>query len=137
MASKVQIGINGFGRIGRITFRVIEEQYSDILEVVAINDLVPVETNAHLLRYDSNYRAFPRKVEYDDKSIYVDGRPVRVFVEKDPAKIPWGDLGVDIVLECTGVFTDGRKAAAHLEGGAKKVIISAPPSPEDLSLIHI
>jgi glyceraldehyde 3-phosphate dehydrogenase len=128
MAEKVQVGINGFGRIGRVTFRVICEEYSDILEVVAINDLVPVETNAHLLRHDTNYRAFPHKVEYN---LYVDGRPIRVFVEKDPAKIPWGDLGVDIVLECTGVFRDGRKAAAHLEGGAKKVIISAPPSPTD------
>jgi len=131
----VQVGINGFGRIGRITFRAIQELYGDTIEVVALNDLVDPNTNAHLLKYDSNYGAFGGSVEVGEKEIVVNGKPIRVFAEKDPAAIPWGDLGVDVVVESTGVFTDGAKAKAHLAGGAKKVIISAPATNEDLTVV--
>src|SRR5687767_9532627 len=119
----VQVGINGFGRIGRITFRAIQERYGDSIEVVALNDLVDSETNAHLLKYDSNYGKFSGAVEVREQELVVNGKPIKVFAEKDPARIPWGDLGVDVVVESTGVFTDGAKARAHLDGGAKKVII--------------
>ncbi len=131
----VQLGINGFGRIGRITLRAILERYADTVEVVAINDLVDPAMNAHLLKYDSNYGAFGGTVEVVEGGLCVNGRSVRVFAEKDPAKIPWGDLGVDVVLESTGVFTDGTKARAHLEAGAKKVIISAPATNEDITVV--
>lgn len=124
---KVQVGINGFGRIGRITFRAIMERYGDILEVKGINDLTSVETNAHLLRHDTNYGAFPLPVEVGNNALIVGGQTIRVCAERDPANLPWEDLGVDIVLECTGFFTSADKAAAHITGGgAKKVIISAP-----------
>ncbi|HIE50871.1 MAG TPA: type I glyceraldehyde-3-phosphate dehydrogenase [Armatimonadetes bacterium] len=129
MAEKVRIGINGFGRIGRVTCRAILEEYSEQLEVVAVNDLFPVATNAHLFKYDTNYGTFPGEVECDEHNLIVNGCKIRVYEEKDPANIPWGDHGVDIVLECTGVFRDGAQAAAHLKGGVKKVIISAPPRP--------
>ena len=131
----VQLGINGFGRIGRITLRAILERYADTVEVVAVNDLVDPAMNAHLLKYDSNYGAFGGTVEVVEGGLCVNGRSVRVFAEKDPAKIPWGDLGVDVVLESTGVFTDGTKARAHLEAGAKKVIISAPATNEDITVV--
>lgn len=131
----VQLGINGFGRIGRITLRAILERYADTVEVVAINDLVDPAMNAHLLKYDSNYGAFGGTVEVVEDGLCINGRSVRVFAEKDPAKIPWGDLGVDVVLESTGVFTDGTKARAHLAGGAKKVIISAPATNEDITVV--
>lgn len=131
----VQVGINGFGRIGRITFRAIQERYRDTVEVVALNDLVDPETNAHLLRYDSNYGPFRGTVETREKEVVVDGKAIRVFAERDPAKIPWGDLGVDVVVESTGVFTDGTKARAHLDGGAKKVIISAPATNDDFTIV--
>lgn len=131
----VQVGINGFGRIGRITFRAIQERYRDTIEVVALNDLVDPHTNAHLLKYDSNYGGFKGSVEVGENEITVDGQRIRVFAEKDPARIPWGDLGVDVVVESTGVFTDGSKARAHLDGGAKKVIISAPATHEDLTIV--
>ncbi len=133
--SKVQVGINGFGRIGRITFRAIMERYADVLEVKGINDLAPVETNAHLLRHDTNYGAFPGDIEAADGALVVNGQSIGVCQERDPGKLPWGDLGVDIVLECTGIFTDGEKAAAHLSAGAKKVIISAPAKGEDKTLV--
>ncbi|MBK8433160.1 MAG: type I glyceraldehyde-3-phosphate dehydrogenase [Chloroflexi bacterium] len=122
----IKIGINGFGRIGRQVYKVIYENYKGILDVEAINDLTAVETNAHMLKYDSTYGRFPGKVEAHDGQIYVDGQVLKSYAEKDPANLPWGDLGVDIVLECTGIFTSKEKAAAHLAGGAKKVIISAP-----------
>jgi glyceraldehyde 3-phosphate dehydrogenase len=122
----IKIGINGFGRIGRQVYKVIYENYKGILDVEAINDLTAVETNAHMLKYDSTYGRFPGKVEARDGQIYVDGQVLKSYAEKDPANLPWGDLGVDIVLECTGIFTSKEKAAAHLAGGAKKVIISAP-----------
>jgi glyceraldehyde 3-phosphate dehydrogenase len=131
----VKVGINGFGRIGRITFRAIQERYGDTIEVVALNDLVDPHTNAHLLKYDSNFGAFKGSVEVGENDIKVNGKSVRVFAEKDPARIPWGDLGVDVVVESTGAFTDGEKAKAHLAGGAKKVIISAPATHEDLTIV--
>jgi len=122
----VKVGINGFGRIGRQVYKAIYENYRGVLDVEAINDLMAVETNAHLLKYDSTYGRFPGDVEARDGEIYVDGEKLRSFAERDPAKLPWGDLGVDIVLECTGIFKDRDRAGLHLDGGAKKVIISAP-----------
>ena len=131
----VQVGINGFGRIGRITFRAIQERYRDSIEVVAINDLTDPETNAHLLKYDSNYGKFNGSVVVGENDITVNGGKIRVFAQKDPAQIPWGDVGVDVVVESTGFFTDGNSARAHLQGGAKKVIISAPATNEDLTIV--
>ncbi len=122
----IKVGINGFGRIGRQVFKVIYENYKGVLDVEAINDLMPVDTNAHLLKYDSTYGRFPGEVEVKDGNIYVDGELLKSFAERDPSKLPWGDLGVDIVLECTGIFLDKDSASQHLDAGAKKVIISAP-----------
>jgi glyceraldehyde 3-phosphate dehydrogenase len=130
-----KIGINGFGRIGRLVFRAINQHYGDKLEIAAVNDLTDAKTNAHLLKYDSTYGIYPGKVEASPDSIIVDGETTRVIAERDPAKIPWKDLGVDIVLESTGLFTDATKAAAHLQGGAKKVIISAPATNEDITIV--
>ncbi len=130
-----RIGINGFGRIGRQVLRAIIEQHSEDLEVAAINDLTDAKTNAHLLRYDSNYGAFPGKVEIKDDALVINGNPIRVFAQRDPAQIPWKDAGVQIVVESTGVFTDAKRAAAHLEAGAKKVIISAPATNEDAMVV--
>lgn len=124
MATK--IGINGFGRIGRQVFKKIYEDYQGVLDVEAINDLVPVETNAHLLKYDSTYGRFPGLVEVKDGDMYIDGEKLKSYSERDPAALPWGELGVEIVIESTGVFRDRAGAAKHLEAGAKKVIISAP-----------
>ncbi len=122
----VKIGINGFGRIGRQVFKKIYEDYQGVLDVEAVNDLYPVETNGHLLKYDSTYGRFPGKVEVKDGDLYIDGEKLKSYAERDPAKLPWGELGVDIVLECTGIFKDRDSAGKHLEAGAKKVIISAP-----------
>ncbi len=133
MATK--IGINGFGRIGRLTFRTISQYHSGQLEVVAVNDLTDTKTNAHLLKWDSTYGAYPGKVASTEKSITVDGREVRIISERDPASIAWTDYGVDIVIESTGLFTDATRAAAHLKGGAKKVIISAPAHNEDVTIV--
>jgi len=130
----VRVGINGFGRIGRQSLKAIIERTSGI-EVVAINDLVDTEMNALLFRYDSTYGRYPGTVEHTDDSLIVDGREIKVLKEKDPAAIKWGDLGVDIVIESTGLFTDADKARAHLEGGAKKVIISAPAKHEDVTVV--
>ena len=124
----IKVGINGFGRIGRQVFKAIYENYKGVLDVEAINDLMPVETNAHLLKYDSTYGRFPGKVEVKDGDIYVDGDKLKSFAERDPAKLPWAELGVDIVLECTGIFRDKASAGKHITAGAKKVIISAPGS---------
>ncbi|OHO32024.1 type I glyceraldehyde-3-phosphate dehydrogenase [Corynebacterium sp. HMSC034B08] len=121
-----RIGINGFGRIGRSALRIIEDEYKGELEVVKINDLTNNETLAHLLKYDTAYGQFKHGIEYDDHSISIDGRRIEVSAEKDPAHLAWGDLDVDIVLECTGVFRKGPEAQAHIDAGAKKVIISAP-----------
>jgi glyceraldehyde 3-phosphate dehydrogenase len=129
------VGINGFGRIGRQVFKAILDRYPEELEVVAVNDLTSPETNAHLLKFDSTYGRFPGEVESDSEGLIVNGKKVKVVSERDPAKIPWGDMGVDIVVESTGIFTDASKAAGHLEGGAKKVIISAPASGEDQTIV--
>lgn len=122
----VKVGINGFGRIGRQVYKAIYENYKGVLDVEAVNDLMDVKTNAHLLKYDSTYGRFPGEVEVRDDNIYVDGEMLKSYAERDPAKLPWGELGVDIVLECTGIFKDKDTAGKHLEGGAKKVLISAP-----------
>ena len=121
----VKVGINGFGRIGRNFFRALTEQGAD-LEVVAVNDLTDTKTLAHLLKYDSILGRFPGEVSYDEDSITVDGKQIKVLGERDPKNLPWKDLGVDIAVESTGLFTDGTKAQAHIEAGAKKVVISAP-----------
>ena len=126
----VRVGINGFGRIGRNFFRAVQASGADI-EIVAANDLMDNKSIAHLLKYDSVLGVLPDEVSSDDQSITVGGKTVRVFEERDPAAIAWGDLDVDIVIESTGIFTDATKAKAHLDGGAKKVIISAPASNED------
>ena len=130
-----RIGINGFGRIGRQVLRATMERHPDILEVVAVNDLTDAKTNAHLFKYDSTYGRYPGTVQAAEKSISVDGREITITAERDPAKIPWGDMGVDIVIESTGVFTDASKAAEHIKAGAKKVIISAPASGEDMTIV--
>lgn len=121
-----RVGINGFGRIGRQVFKVIAERFADDIEVVAVNDLTDDVTLAHLLKYDSTYGKFPGCVEVGEGSLTVNGRSVRSLAEKDPASLPWRDLGVDVVIESTGRFTDADKAALHLEAGARKVVISAP-----------
>ena len=129
------IGINGFGRIGRLVLRAILERHPDKVNVVAVNDLTDTGTNAHLFKYDSNYGVYPGTVEATEDTIAVDGRAIKIVAERDPNKLPWGDLGADIVLESTGFFTDASAAAGHMEGGAKKVIISAPAKGEDLTLV--
>jgi glyceraldehyde 3-phosphate dehydrogenase len=129
-----RIGINGFGRIGRHTLKALLERYPDI-EVVAVNDITDAATSAHLLRYDSTYGRFPGEVGVDGNNIVVNGRRINVLAEKDPSVIPWGDLGAKIVVESTGHFTDAEKASAHLRGGARKVIISAPAKNEDITLV--
>jgi len=133
MATKV--GINGFGRIGRLTLRAINEYQDDKLEVVAVNDLADTRTNAHLLKWDSTYGPYPGQVEVTEDTIIVDGNTIKVLAERDPAKIPWLDYGVEIVIESTGLFTDATKAAAHRQGGAKKVLISAPAKNEDVTVV--
>ncbi|MGE5574030.1 MAG: type I glyceraldehyde-3-phosphate dehydrogenase [Bacillota bacterium] len=129
----VRVGINGFGRIGRIVYRAATE--NPAIDVVAVNDLADAKTNAHLLKYDSVHGTFRGSVEAKDGEIVVNGKPVKVLSEKDPAAIPWKDHGVDIVIESTGVFTSGDKAAGHLKGGAKKVIITAPAKGEDITIV--
>jgi glyceraldehyde 3-phosphate dehydrogenase len=133
MATK--IGINGFGRIGRQVLKAINEQHAGKLEVVVVNDLTDTKTNAHLLKYDSNYGRYPGKVEAAEDSIVVDGKKIKVISEKEPANIPWRDYGVEIVVEGTGRFTEGPKAAGHLQGGAKKVLITAPAKQEDITIV--
>jgi len=130
-----RVGINGFGRIGRLTFRTINQYHKGELEVVAINDLADTATNAHLLKWDSTYGPYPGTVTASDDAIIVDGHKVKVISERDPASIPWRDHGVDIVIESTGLFTDATKASAHLKGGAKKVLISAPAKNEDITIV--
>jgi glyceraldehyde 3-phosphate dehydrogenase len=130
----VRVGINGFGRIGRQSLKAMIER-TPIVEVVAINDLVETEMNALLFRYDSTYGRYPGTVDHTDDALIVDGREIRVLKEKDPANLPWGDLGVDIVVESTGLFTDADKARAHINAGARKVIISAPAKNEDVTIV--
>jgi glyceraldehyde 3-phosphate dehydrogenase len=130
-----KIGINGFGRVGRLTLRAVNQYHKGQLEVAAVNDLADAKTNAHLLKWDSTYGPYLGEVKAADDSITVDGQKVKVLAERDPANIKWGALGVDIVIESTGLFTDATKAAAHLKGGAKKVIISAPAKNEDITIV--
>lgn len=142
----VKVGINGFGRIGRQVLKAIRDRYPQDLEVVAFNDIGDMKTMAHLLKYDTNYGRYNGTVEVADDALIIDGKKVKVFKETDPSAIPWGDLGVDIVVESTGLFTikeDGvnkkgktvKGAASHIKGGAKKVIISAPAEGEDLTIV--
>jgi glyceraldehyde 3-phosphate dehydrogenase len=130
-----RVGINGFGRIGRQVLRATLEHHPDELEIVAVNDLADSKANAHLFKYDTNFGRYPGTVQAVDGGLEVDGRLIKSISERDPAKLPWGELGVDIVIESTGFFTNGEKAAAHIEAGAKKVIISAPASNEDKTLV--
>src|SRR5690348_10655432 len=129
-----RVGINGFGRTGRQTLKALLERYPN-LEVVAINDLTDSATNAHLLKYDSTYGRFPGEVRVEGNNVVVNGQHIKISAEKDPGAIPWGDLGVAIVVESTGHFTDAEKASAHLRGGARKVIISAPAKNDDITLV--
>ncbi|MDI6827264.1 MAG: type I glyceraldehyde-3-phosphate dehydrogenase [Armatimonadota bacterium] len=131
----VKVGINGFGRIGRLTLRAILEKYPDEIEVVALNDIVDAKTNAHLFKYDSSYGIYCGDVRAEDKDIVVNGKKIFVYAEKDPAAIPWGDHGVQVVVESTGVFTDAEKAKAHLRDSVKKVIITAPAKNEDVTIV--
>jgi glyceraldehyde 3-phosphate dehydrogenase len=132
----VKIGINGFGRIGRQVFKAIHDFHPDTLQVVAVNDLTDPQTNAHLLKYDSNYGPFPGDISASDGAITVDGQSIKVLAQRDPAQIPWKDLGIEIVIESTGLFTAAEKARAHIDGGgAKKVIISAPAKGEDFTVV--
>ncbi|MCG6122158.1 MAG: type I glyceraldehyde-3-phosphate dehydrogenase [Microvirga sp.] len=132
----VKVAINGFGRIGRNILRAIAESGRTDIQVVAINDLGPVETNAHLLRYDSVHGRFPGQVTVSGDTIDVGSGPIKVTAIRNPAELPHGELGVDIALECTGIFTDRDKAAAHLQAGAKRVIVSAPASGADLTVVY-
>jgi len=129
-----RVGINGFGRIGRQSLKALIERTPDA-EVVAVNDLMSVELNALLFKHDSTYGAFDGTVEHTESSLIVNGKEIKVLMERNPADLPWGDLGVDIVIESTGIFTDATKAAGHLEGGAKKVLISAPAKNEDATIV--
>ena len=130
-----KVGINGFGRIGRLALKAINQRCRENLEVMAVNDLTDARTNAHLFKYDSNYGIYPGKVEAGEGYITVDDRKIEVLAQRDPAKIPWRDYGVEIVIESTGLFTQATKAVAHLQGGAKKVIISAPAREEDITIV--
>ena len=131
-----RIGINGFGRIGRQVLRATIERHPQNLAVVAINDLTDANTSAHLFKYDSTYGRYPGTVEVSNDALLVDNMRIAVLAERDPAKIPWGNMGVDIVLESTGRFTDAALAADHLKSGAKKVIISAPAKGEDFVTLY-
>jgi glyceraldehyde 3-phosphate dehydrogenase len=130
-----RVGINGFGRVGRQVFKALREAYPDEIEVVAVNDLTDAETLAHLLKYDTNYGETDEEISVEGNAIIVDDQRIMVTAEKDPANLPWKDLGVDIVIESTGRFTDAQKAAAHLQAGAKKVIITAPAKNEDITIV--
>src|ERR1700749_3427531 len=127
----VRVGINGFGRIGRNVFRAAYERGADI-EWLAVNDLVDPKTIAHLLKYDSNYGPFPGSVEAPEKGLRVDGRDIQVLAERDPAQLPWEELGAEVVIESTGLFTDRENASKHLAAGAKKGLISAPATQPDV-----
>ncbi len=131
----VKIGINGFGRIGRLSLRTLQKHYRGQFDVVAVNDLTDTKTNAHLFKYDTTYGPFQGEVAHTEDSITVNGDTIRVFAQTDPAQIPWGEMGCDIVLEATGRFTDANLAKAHLAAGAKKVIITAPAKNEDVTLV--
>jgi len=131
----IKVAINGFGRIGRQVFKILTEKHATEVEIVAINDLTDNEGLAHLLKYDSNYGVWDATITPNKDSIEVNGKKIKTFEEKDPAKLPWEDLGVDVVLECTGFFTDGELAKSHITAGAKKVLISAPATNHDITLV--
>jgi len=131
----IRIGINGFGRIGRQVMKAINERHPDKLEVVAVNDLFDTKTNAHLFKYDSNYGRYAGTVEAAEGGLVIDGKPISVFAEREPGKIPWGQVAVDLVVESTGLFTDAQQARAHIRDSVKKVIISAPAKNEDATLV--
>src|SRR5438045_880654 len=130
----VRVGINGFGRIGRQSLKALIERAPDV-EVVAVNDLVDTSMNALLFKHDSTYGAYPGTVEHTDDALIIDGREIKVLQERDPVNLPWGDMGVEVVLESTGLFTDADKARAHINAGARKVIISAPAKGEDITIV--
>src|SRR6202142_2802487 len=132
----IRVAINGFGRIGRNVLRAIAESGRTDIEVVGINDLGPVETNAHLLRYDSVHGRFPGTVTIDGDAMIVDQHKIKVSAIRNPAELPHKDLGVDIALECTGIFTSKEKASAHLAAGARRVLISAPADGADLTVVY-
>ncbi len=132
---KAKLGINGFGRIGRLTLRTIKQYHDENLEVVAINDLADIKTNAHLLKWDSTYGRYPGNIESGDNIIIVDDQMIHVISERDPGGIPWQNHGVDLVIESTGLFTDATQAMKHFQGGVKKVIISAPAKNEDITIV--
>jgi glyceraldehyde 3-phosphate dehydrogenase len=136
MAKKTRIAINGFGRIGRNIVRAIYESGRTDIDIVAINDLGPVETNAHLMRYDSVHGRFPHQVTVDGDTIRVGKESFKVFAERDPANLPWGKHDIDIVMECTGIFTAKDKASLHLAAGAKRVLVSAPGENADLTVVY-
>jgi glyceraldehyde 3-phosphate dehydrogenase len=131
----VKVGINGFGRIGRQALKALLERHPDGVDVVGINDLFDTSTNAHLFKYDSNYGPYRGAVEARENSFVVDGREIQVSAERDPARIPWRQWGVEVVIESTGLFTDATRARAHLEAGAKKILISAPAKNEDITIV--
>ena len=131
----IRVAINGFGRIGRQVLKAIKEKYADEFDVVAVNDLFPPETNAHLFKYDSVHGIYPGEVKLAGDGISADGDSFKVFAERDPANLPWGDLGVEYVVESTGLFRDREKAGKHLQAGAKKVLISAPAKGHDLTVV--
>ncbi|HEY8963016.1 MAG TPA: type I glyceraldehyde-3-phosphate dehydrogenase, partial [Alphaproteobacteria bacterium] len=132
----LKVAINGFGRIGRLVARALYESGRKDIEIVAINDLADAKTNAHLLKYDSVHGPFPFPVEVDGNDLVINGKKIVSVQERDPAKLPWKDLGIDIAFECSGIFTDKAKAALHLQAGAKKVLISAPATDEDLTVVY-
>ena len=131
----VKLAINGFGRIGRSSFKIAFERHD--VEIVALNDLTDTKTLAHLLKYDSSYGIYDHDISSDEENLIVDGKKIRVFAEKDPAALPWGELGVDVVIESTGLFTDPEKARSHIAAGAKRVVISAPAKGEGAKTIVI
>ncbi|GIW49260.1 MAG: glyceraldehyde-3-phosphate dehydrogenase [Caloramator sp.] len=131
----IKVAINGFGRIGRNAFKIAQTRLNKDVEIVAINDLTDAKTLAHLLKYDSCFGKFDGTVEATENSLIVNGKEIRVYAEKDPKNLPWKDLGVDIVIESTGLFTKAEKARAHIEAGAKKVLISAPATDEDITIV--
>jgi glyceraldehyde 3-phosphate dehydrogenase len=131
----IRLGINGFGRIGRQVLKAVLERYPDTMKVVAINDLFDTETNAHLFKYDTNYGRFPGRVSVEKDRFFIDDQPIKCFAMRDPATIPWDEEKVQLVIESTGLFTTGPKASAHMQAGAKKVIISAPAKEVDLTVV--
>jgi glyceraldehyde 3-phosphate dehydrogenase len=133
----IKVGINGFGRIGRQAFKVALDKYADKVEVVGVNDLTDSKTLAHLLKYDSSYGIYPKDVSFDEQNIIVDGKKYRVYAEKDPTALPWGQLGVDVIIESTGRFTDLEGASKHITAGAKRVVISAPAKGEGVGTFLI